>query len=141
MVSDQHWITIGVIASLVAAFWFVAKWEMRPGVSSDVARDDASGAATEPEDRTAGAWKPVGWVLTLLGALGAFLSFNMETTIEHYAPPTEFTAGGASQIANLDLMFQKGVAVATSLSAIGIGVFCLAVGSILNAIHQRAGNG
>lgn len=78
-------------------------------------------------------WRIWGLLLTIGGGAGFAFSLLMETTVESYASGI-LGSGGSSSIVNIGLLFQKGTALAASLSAIGIGVFCLAVSAILLAI-------
>lgn len=81
-------------------------------------------------------WQLAGWALSVLGLIALVSSLYMQTTVETYTPSTSFSVGGSSEIVNLDLLFRKGVAVACSLAAVGSGIFCLAIGSIIAAINQ-----
>ncbi|MBU7588312.1 MAG: hypothetical protein KAF42_03765 [Sphingopyxis terrae] len=83
-------------------------------------------------------WQLAGWALSVIGLIALVSSLYMQTTVETYAPPSSFSVGGSSEIVNLDLLFRKGVAVACSLASVAIGIFCLAVGSILAAINPPA---
>lgn len=81
-------------------------------------------------------WRMWGWVLTAIGGLGLGFSLFLKTSIETYVPPTLLGSGGTSEVVNLDLLFQKGVAIAGSLTAIGVGIFCIAVSAIVGAIEN-----
>lgn len=82
-------------------------------------------------------WKMAGGVITTVSAGGLMLGLFMDTSVETRLPSQFLDEAMPSAIVNLDLMFTKGVAIASSLTGIGIGIFCLAVGAILSAIARR----
>jgi hypothetical protein len=83
-------------------------------------------ASGEPGD----GWRTAGWIFAVVGGLGlAFGLFSGITIDGGY---------GGDDIVNLDLMFHKGVILACSLSAIGLGVFCLGVGAIVKALGRKS---
>lgn len=84
-------------------------------------------------------WTKIGWLMLIAGILGFLFSLAMKTSVESYTPPSILGVGGSSSVVNLDLLFHKGVAIAGSLTAIGIGVFCVAVGAILKSIATSKG--
>lgn len=89
------------------------------------------------EDRAPGeGWTIWGWLLAIGGLVGLAISLSMKMSVETYTPSSILGPGGSSDVVNLGLMFNKGVAVACSLSAIGLGVFCFAVAAILKAIGR-----
>lgn len=128
------WISVIGIGSLAAVIWAIMR---------DAARSPAVTAMHEPAQvsppealpplaspQSAGDnWRGAGMLVILGGAVGLPFSLFLNTTVETYA----------SDVVNLDLMFRKGVAVACSLTAIGAGLFCLAVGAIIGAIHAPKG--
>ena len=138
---DQVWLALGIFALMGGVLWLVFKVETdgRPPVVEPVKPDEQQNPpiSTEATARRAGAWSAWGWSLAIFGSIGAAVSLTMKTTVEHFTPSTILGPGGSSEVVNLDLMFHKGVAIAASLSAIGIGVFCIAVGAIINAIYSR----
>ena len=77
-------------------------------------------------------WKIVGGILGTAGAIGLVYSLSLSTTVGTSGP-----YAASSEVMNLDLMFQKGVAIASSLAALVTGVFCIAIGSIIKAIGQN----
>ncbi|MBL9067813.1 MAG: hypothetical protein JNN10_16145 [Sphingopyxis sp.] len=76
-------------------------------------------------------WRMSGWTFALVGVVALVLSLFMGTTVDTGGPY------GGGEVVNLDLQFHKGLAIGGSLFAIGLGVFCLAVGSILDAISRK----
>lgn len=85
---------------------------------------ELSAASSSPAD----SWRMSGWTFALVGAIALTLSLFMGTTVEPGGPY------GGEQVVNLDLQFHKGLAIGGSLFAIGLGVFCLGVAAILEAI-------
>lgn len=86
-----------------------------------------SAATSSPTD----SWRMSGWAFALVGLIALTLSLFMGTTVESGGP------FGGGEVVNLDLQFHKGLAIGGSLFAIGLGVFCLGVGSILEAITRK----
>lgn len=76
-------------------------------------------------------WDFAGRAFVGLGLLCLCLSLLIGTTVETGGPY------GGGQVVNLDLQFYKRLAIDGSLFAIGLGVFCLGVGSILEAIGRK----
>lgn len=87
-----------------------------------------SAATSSPAD----SWRMSGCAFALVGILALVLSLFMGTTVESGGPY------GGGEVVNLDLQFHKGLAIGGSLFAIGLGAFCLGVGSILEAIGRKA---
>jgi len=79
----------------------------------------------------ADSWTRCGWAAVVLGAIGLALSLLMKTSVEAAG-----VYGATSEIVNIDLQFHKGLAVAGSLFAIGLGVFCLGIGAVLRAVSD-----
>lgn len=75
-------------------------------------------------------WRSSGWILVVLGGIGVIATFLMDTTV-----PTDSFGDGA--VVNFGLLSQQGLILDVSLFAIGLGVFCLGVGSILEAISRK----
>lgn len=105
------------------------------------ARSDAlpvpSTATSKPAADRGSGWSVWGWIMTLGGLGGLVVGLFMKMSVETYTPSSILGPGGSSDVVNLGLMFTKGVVVACSLSAIGLGVFCFAVGAVLRAIGGR----
>lgn len=107
----------------------------RPGTATPAAPTSslipttAPGGAGEP-------WRLWGWVLTLTGGAGLGVSLFLKTSVQTYVPASVLGDGGTSEVVNLDLLFQKGVAIAGSLTAIGLGLFCVGVSAIVVAIEN-----
>jgi hypothetical protein len=75
-------------------------------------------------------WQTAGKVLTIIGGLGlAFGLFSGISVDGGY---------GNNDIVNLGLMFEKGMILACSLSALTLGTLCLGVGAIVKAIGQKS---
>lgn len=87
---------------------------------------ELSAATSSPAD----SWRMSGWTFALIGVIALTLSLFMGTTLGTGGPY------GGGEVVNLDLQFHKGLAIGGSLFAIGLGVFCLGVGSILEAIGR-----
>lgn len=64
-----------------------------------------------------------------MGVVALIFSLMMGTSVETASP------FGGGEVVNIDLQFQKGLAVGGSLFAIGLGIFCVAIGSVLQAIN------
>ena len=131
----QLWLPLAATLIIMGAIFFVVK----DGSATATDRTEEAPVRTEPvadEQATAieggEGWRNIGSLFIVLGGFGMALSLFMKTSVE--------TLGvyGASDVVNLGLMFNKGVAIAVSLSAIGLGVFCVAVGAIVRAIASRA---
>lgn len=98
-------------------------------------------AVIQPEtsEDTAGAkWRIWGILFALCGAGGVVYSFFMSTTVETYIPTSILSADETSQVVNLGLLFDKGSVIVFGLFGFGLGVFCIAVGSILDAIQRKS---
>lgn len=99
----------------------------------------ASGEAAGPvlpavnETATGGGWQVTGWAFALIGTFALVYSTLMKTSVA-----TSSLYGAASEVVNLDLQFHKGLAVAGSLFAIGLGVFCLGISAVVKAISQAS---
>lgn len=63
----------------------------------------------------------------------------MGTSVETFSDAAA-SAYMPSSVVNLDLLFRKGVTIAASLFAIGLGIFSVAVGSIIGAVSARGGD-
>lgn len=136
---DGIWISIIGFAALGAVIWFI----MRDAAKSPVvaamhepAQISSTDAILPPAAyQSAGEnWRGAGWLILLGGVVGLAVSLFLKTSVETYAPAI-LGGNGTSEVVNLDLLFRKGVAVACSLTAIGAGLLCLAVGAIIGAIH------
>lgn len=77
------------------------------------------GGTSSPGDN----WSGWGMALVGIGVIGFALSFFMEISVSSYD----------SDVVNLDLMFQKGVALAVSLFLVAMGVLSMGVGAIVAA--------
>jgi hypothetical protein len=119
-------------------------WRIVDDAAKVPSRQVASG--TEPLDPTyeaeiaaasaaGGGWRVLGWLLSIAGAVALIISLFLDTSLPTYSSGF---LGGPSEVVNLDLLFRKGVAIACSLTAIGVGLLCLAAGAIIRAIHTRA---
>lgn len=97
----------------------------------------SSAAVNRPVADPGSGWSVWGWIMTLGGLGGLVVGLFMKMSVETYTPSSILGPGGSSDVVNLGLMFNKGVVVACSLSAIGLGVFCFAVGAVLRAIGGR----
>lgn len=85
-----------------------------------------------PNAVTNGSWHAFGVVAVFVGA-GAFaFSLFMKTSV---SAPGMF--GGSDEVVNIGLQHQQGMLFNGGLFAIGLGVFCIAVGAIINAISSR----
>jgi len=89
---------------------------------------DVGMSPDEPGD----GWRAVGWFFAAAGAIGLVFSFYMDTTVE--APGIY----GSTEVVNLGLQFNKGLAVIGSLFGIMAGLLCLGVGAIVAAINQAS---
>lgn len=89
---------------------------------------EMSAATSSPAD----SWRMSGWAFALIGIIALVLSLFMGTTVETGGP------FGGGEVVNLDLQFQKGLAIGGSMFAIGLGVFCLGVGAILASLGRKA---
>ena len=78
------------------------------------------GGKSSPGDN----WSAWGMALTGIGVIGFALSFFMEISV----------SSNDSDVVNLDLMFQKGVALAVSLFLVAMGVLSMGVGAIVGAV-------
>lgn len=76
-------------------------------------------------------WRILGLAILASGIIGLAISLFMSTSV-----PTFGLDGDQSELINLSLLFNKGVSVACSLAAIGLGAFCVAVSAILEAIQS-----
>lgn len=96
---------------------------------------EAAGAALSAVNETTpgGGWQVTGWAFALSGIFALVYSTLMETSVT-----TSGLYGAASEVVNLDLQFHKGLAVAGSLFAIGLGVFCLGISAVVKAISQAS---
>lgn len=88
------------------------------GNTSDKVRQDPGGT-----------WHLSGLLIGFCGFVGFVLGILMPVTVS-----ANFGSELDSEVVNLGLLFNKAATLATSLAAIGIGVFCLAVAAILNTI-------
>lgn len=104
--------------------------EMAPSLATSTA-DPVSQPGSSGEN-----WRVWGWILAAGGAIGLGFALFMPIAVETYVPSV-LGGGGRSDVVNIGLIFQKGVAIAGSLSAIALGVFCLAVGAIIAAMGER----
>lgn len=124
-----------LIAFMLAAFGYavikLTENDGKPPPHSP-AEPSAEVAPAPADPNPGGAWSTVGWLLAIFSAVGVAVSLSIKTTVETYVP-----LEGSSEVANLDLMFQKSIALAGSLTGLGIGVFCIAVGAIIRAIASR----
>ena len=87
--------------------------------------------ATQDGDGPAERWDFAGRTFVGIGLLCLCLSLLIGTTVGTGGPY------GGGEVVNLDLQFYKGLAIDGSLFAIGLGVFCLAISSILEAIGRK----
>lgn len=86
--------------------------------------------------RSGAGWNAAGLGLSILGGCGLLYSLAMETALET-AVSSDLQAYVPSAVVNLDLLSRKEMAFTGSLFTIGIGIFCIAVGAIISAIHSR----
>lgn len=138
--SDGVWISIMGFAALGAVIWVIMRDAAKSPIvaamhePAQISNMDALPSFARPQ--TADNWRGAGWLIMLGGAVGLLVSLLLKTSVETYAPAL-LGAGGTSEVVNLDLLFRKGIAVACSLAALGAGLFCLAIGSVIGAIHAR----
>lgn len=135
----EPWLAIVATVVIVGAIFFVVKDstaaaeqisnKVEAGQSGEAVEwtPEMSAAARSPAD----SWSMAGWAFALVGAIGLTLGLFMGTTVDTGGPY------GGGQVVNLDLQFHKGLAIGGSLFAIGLGAFCLGVGSILEAIGRK----
>jgi len=138
--SDQLWIATVIFGALGFIIWIAFRTpeeQGKPPAHGEAAPQATAEIPVGQQPKAGGAWTATGWTIATCGAVALALAISMKSTVEAYTPSTILGPGGQSEVANLDLMFQKGVAVAGSLTALGIGVFCIAVGAIINAISSR----
>lgn len=130
----QLWLPLAATLIIMGTIFFVAK--ERPAATVEpgdaLAGDPEAPVAQEEDSKGGEGWRNIGSLFIVLGGLGMALSLFMKTSVE--------TVGlyGASDVVNLGLMFNKGVSIAVSLFAIGLGVFCVAVGAIVRAIARQS---
>lgn len=127
----QVGLAIAVTIALIGIIWFGI------AMSPDEAQTSEDGAPVKVSTAHE-TWRIWGFVLTFCGIAGFTFAMFMKITVESYTPPSIVGSGGTSDIVNLGLMFDKGTVIATSLTALGLGVFCLAVSSILLAIRSTS---
>lgn len=75
-------------------------------------------------------WRSSGWILIVLGAIGFIAAFVMDTSV-----PTD--SYGSDSVVNFGLLSHQGLILDVGLFAIGLGVFCLGVGAILEALGRK----
>lgn len=84
-------------------------------------------------------WSLWGWFILAVGLIGIVVSLLLPITVSTFVPSTSpYLPSGSSDIVNLGLLFRKGAALAGSLAAVGAGLFCVGIGSLIRAIHTRA---
>ncbi|MGV1682952.1 hypothetical protein [Sphingopyxis sp. NJF-3] len=135
--SDQLWIATVLFGAMCFIIWIAFKTPGDQGKPPAMHVETPSPTPTQIEQRATpgGGWSMTGWTVAVCGSIGLALALTMKSTVETYMPSTVLGPAGSSEVANLDLMFQKGVAVAGSLSAVGVGVFCIAVSAIIKTIR------
>jgi hypothetical protein len=138
--NDLFWfIFIGAIAMIAVIMYIVRDAEKSPALagmndvdpSAELTLDHAAVVTT----RAGAGWQTAGWLVGALGAAGLLISMFLDTSVQTYGGG--LIGGGAAEVVNLHLMFRKGVVIACSLTALSAGLFCLAVGAVIRAIHSR----
>lgn len=105
--------------------------------TSAPAATEIEAASTRADPVDIAAWRLWGLVLILGGVAGFGVALMMSTTVAAYGAAS-ILGGGSSEVVNLGLLFNKGVAIAASLAAIGLGVFCLGVSAIVASLRARS---
>ncbi|SKB26905.1 hypothetical protein [Sphingopyxis flava] len=137
--SDDLWIASVIAIVVILIAWIVLA---NPDGKPPSVTSDAPAAQQLPQVPVAlktdpgGGWSLAGWMLTICSVAALAVSISMKTTVSTYGAAI-LGSTGPSEIANLDMMFQKGMAIAGSLAGLGLGVFCIAVGAILRAITPK----
>lgn len=137
--NEGSWVSIAGIAALAFVIWMVVKApKVEMPSAAHESHESADVVASSAPVRGGGEnWRVVGWILSAVGTIGLVVGFSMKTSVETFAPSTAYSAGGSQDIINLGLLFNKGATMAVSLSAIGIGVFCIGVGAIIANIRRE----
>ena len=137
---NVFWFAIILTFFLIGIIWFVIANETKAleaekAQAPTATESEAAPMQADPVDATA--WRVWGLLLIFGGVAGFGIALMMSTTIDAFGS-AGVLAGGPAEIVNLGLLFNKGVAIAASLSAIGLGVFCLGVGAIVSALRARS---
>lgn len=136
----EVWLVIPIAIVIIGAIYFVVKdgtdYAAEFAKQSEANLPEASRPVPPPsiaETDPADGWRGAGWTFTALGVLALAFSLFMKTSVE-----TSGLYGATSEVVNLDLQFQKGLAVGGSLFSIGAGIFCLGVAAVVKAIGAKA---
>lgn len=136
---NVFWFAIILTFFLIGIIWFVIANETKAleaekAQAPTATAPEAAPMQADPVDTTE--WRVWGLLLIFGGVAGFGIALMMSTTVDAFGS-AGVLAGGPAEIVNLGLLFNKGVAIAASLSAIGLGVFCLGVGAIVSALRAR----
>lgn len=137
---NVFWFAIILTFFLIGIIWFVIANETKAleaekAQAPSTTEPEAAPMQADPVDTTA--WRVWGLLLIFGGVAGFGIALMMSTTVDAFGS-AGVLAGRPAEIVNLGLLFNKGVAIAASLSAFGLGVFCFGVGAIVASLRARS---
>lgn len=115
-----------------------------PLVSSPLVATVPTGSKGPPQAQAkSGSRSENWWVSGLLAILVGFVSLLIGIFSKSTVPVSDYSPYGGglpSEVVNLSLLFEKGLFVGGGIAAIVVGIFCIGVNAILQAIWDSKPN-
>lgn len=126
--NDTIFLAVGAVI-IVVVIYLGARDYMAGGAGSST---EAEVEGSEPGSASLGAsWRSFGVLSVVLGAAAVVFGIFMKTSV---SAPSLY---GSDEVVNLGLQQTQALVFIGGLFGVGLGVFCLAVGAILNAMSRQ----